>query len=1061
MQQMPYKPVAQELAQYGRYGDSMLVHMNPVEVAGLASLSPTGKLTTNPVTGQPEAFLPFLAPILGSVLGTSFLPGLASAAGLGGLGATLAASPALAGAIGSGIATTLETGSLEKGLVSGLTGFGLGKALGAAGDLATGAEPIAALGGATDPGAAAVAEMATSMGAEATAPSLTEALRAGTSNLGQMISDPGAIGSALMKPGTLIPAGIGINQMETERLQEEMKNLDIARRQQREADYARAQAQMEAAMYPNLEYPDLPGMTRYGMNGGIVDMLPSRRMQEGGSTSEENPTQPPPGYRPGIDPEFLYTFAGAPQAGRFGGTIIGTGDSAVEQFTVPGLTGTFGDLNPYGDPFVPGITTGFGTNIMADPLVGSGTTRAEIINEVMSGSFGSTGDRGMRTGIEGDRFGRPLSAEMAYRAGAPQEAVDRLIEQEDARRRAGQQGYAPEGRVVAPPTEEQLQDFQERQAAVAAGDTSAYLGDEARQRLDSYNQSKANLGAFLRGEITADDVAPAVPVEQPAVADTAPRFAGGSPTFQETTNIAFAPQPVVTQPAAPAPAPVDISERQDLLSRNVLGMAAESITPDMRFDVNNDGSLDIRDAIQIRKGDFSEDLYNIDIAGGMQSLPQPAPAAPVAAPPAAPAPQAQGLGSLKAPSERAEPAIAPAVAAPVQAVAPQPMPAYQPPPAVAAPVAPPPQAVAPLPVQTTPPVVDSEGIGAVIDLPPVRVPTNEEEKAQAAEERRQIIAEQNRNRERLEAEQREVEAQKARDAEARRQLIAEQNRIREERDAERLRLINEQDEQLRLLREEREAEAQRQEQARVENVRQAAPAAAPVSTPAPSVVDQIATGGIGDIPVEKELADSITALTAPAQTVQPTQAVQPQEPFVFQMSPEARQEAARKYNAFLNSGLGRFAGRGVGPRVSLQEGGMTEAPNQLVEMTVMAIRGELPNGADEVVAQFIQAYGNDAFMQLREQVLQEVVPGAQTQGLIRGQGGGMDDEVMGMIGSSQPVAVSPGEYIVPADAVSGLGDGSSDAGAARLDQLVENVRRARTGTAKQPAPIKESMGGKV
>ena len=85
MQQTPYKPMAQELAKYGRYGDSMLVHMNPVEVAGLASLSPTGQLTTNPVTGQPEAFLPFLAPILGSVLGTSFLPGLASAAGLGGL----------------------------------------------------------------------------------------------------------------------------------------------------------------------------------------------------------------------------------------------------------------------------------------------------------------------------------------------------------------------------------------------------------------------------------------------------------------------------------------------------------------------------------------------------------------------------------------------------------------------------------------------------------------------------------------------------------------------------------------------------------------------------------------------------------------------------------------------------------------------------------------------------------------------------------------------------------------------------------------------------------------
>lgn len=790
MQQMPYKPAAQELAKYGRYGDSMLVHMNPVEVAGLASLSPTGQLTTNPVTGQPEAFLPFLAPILGSVLGTSFLPGLASAAGLGGLGATLAASPALAGAIGSGIATTLETGSLEKGLVSGLTGFGLGKALGAAGELATGAEGAitdAATGAtmsAAQPGAVTDALTGATMSplpggadallqsAQSYTPSLTEALQAGVSNLGQMVSDPGAIGSALMKPGTLIPAGIGINQMETERLQEEMKNLDIARRQQREANYARAQAQMEAAMYPNLEYPDLPGMTRYGMNGGIVDMLPSRRMQEGGSTDEEG-RKPPPGYRPGIDPEFLYTFSGGPQAGRFGGTIVGTGDSAVEQFTVPGLTGTFGDLNPYGDPFIPGITTGFGTNIMADPLVGSGTTRAEIINEVMSGSFGSTGDRGMRTGIEGDRFGRPLSAEMAYRAGAPQEAVDRLIEQEDARRRAGQQGYAPEGRVVAPPTEEQLQDFQERQAAVAAGDTSAYLGDEARQLLDSYNQSKANLGAFLRGEITADDMKPAVaePVQQPPVQAAPNRFAGGSPTFQETTNIAFNPETMTST--------------------------------------------------------------------------------------------------------------------------------------------------------------------------------------------------------------------------------------------------------------------------------------------APDVIGQISKGGIGNIAVEPGLASSVRSVAARGPAVQP--------PVPQTSAPQLTEEQQRRIKeaVLASRGRGSSIGFNAAPLIRYQEGGMTDGGNQLLEMTVMAIRGELPDGSDEVIARFIDTYGNDVFMQLREQVLQEVVPGAQTQGMIRGEGGGMDDEVMGMIGSSQPVAVSPGEYIVPADAVSGLGDGSSDAGAARLDELVENVRRARTGTAKQPAPIKESMGGKV
>tara|TARA_R100001082_G_scaffold75871_1_gene44004 strand:+ start:2307 stop:4637 length:2331 start_codon:yes stop_codon:yes gene_type:complete len=44
---------AQGLADLGRYGDNMLVHMNPEEVAGLASL---GTITYNPITGLPEAW---------------------------------------------------------------------------------------------------------------------------------------------------------------------------------------------------------------------------------------------------------------------------------------------------------------------------------------------------------------------------------------------------------------------------------------------------------------------------------------------------------------------------------------------------------------------------------------------------------------------------------------------------------------------------------------------------------------------------------------------------------------------------------------------------------------------------------------------------------------------------------------------------------------------------------------------------------------------------------------------------------------------------------------------
>ena len=60
MNRYPAKPMMDEMAKHGRYGDTMLVHMNPAEVAGIASLVPGGRLTTNPVTGQPEACLPLL-----------------------------------------------------------------------------------------------------------------------------------------------------------------------------------------------------------------------------------------------------------------------------------------------------------------------------------------------------------------------------------------------------------------------------------------------------------------------------------------------------------------------------------------------------------------------------------------------------------------------------------------------------------------------------------------------------------------------------------------------------------------------------------------------------------------------------------------------------------------------------------------------------------------------------------------------------------------------------------------------------------------------------------------
>ena len=194
MQPAPLQGVADQMAQYGRYGDSMLVHMNPAEVQGIASLVPGG-LTTNPMTGQPEAFLPFLAPIIGSMLGSAALTG----AGAGVLGAA-GLSSAAAGAIGSGLATTALTGDLKEGLISGLTGFGIGKALGAGLDLAKGVpESIAAV----DVAKEGVAE-ATKLAGEAGRGALESGISADT--LAQLKADPTKFTDVM----TLSPSAQGV-----------------------------------------------------------------------------------------------------------------------------------------------------------------------------------------------------------------------------------------------------------------------------------------------------------------------------------------------------------------------------------------------------------------------------------------------------------------------------------------------------------------------------------------------------------------------------------------------------------------------------------------------------------------------------------------------------------------------------------------------------------------------------------------------------------------------------------------------------------------------------------
>jgi LysM repeat protein len=135
---MDIKQQTQNVANQGRYGDSMLLHVNPAEVKGLAQAMP---ITVNPETGQPEAFLPFLAPILGGMLGSSLLTGAAMGSTLFGAAGI---SSALATGIGAGLTSYAQSGgSGKRALFSALTGYGGAKAAELAGGAAASSADIA------------------------------------------------------------------------------------------------------------------------------------------------------------------------------------------------------------------------------------------------------------------------------------------------------------------------------------------------------------------------------------------------------------------------------------------------------------------------------------------------------------------------------------------------------------------------------------------------------------------------------------------------------------------------------------------------------------------------------------------------------------------------------------------------------------------------------------------------------------------------------------------------------------------------------------------------------
>ena len=154
----------------------------------------------------------------------------------------------------------------------------------------------------------------------------------------------------------------------------------------------------------------------------------------------------------------------------------------------------------------------------------------------------------------------------------------------------------------------------------------------------------------------------------------------------------------------------------------------------------------------------------------------------------------------------------------------------------------------------------------------------------------------------------------------------------------------------------------------------------------------------------------------------------------------------------------------------MQEGGVAEimAPNvedskelqTIIIRAARALQGATENPEKDIQV-FVEKFGMQALNDLRQRVASGELSFGRDggiRGMISGEGDGMSDSIEAEIvesagdpsGSGRPLQVANNEYVVAADVVSDIGNGSSEAGAAKLDRLMKDVRLARHGTTEQP-----------
>jgi hypothetical protein len=196
-------------------------------------------------------------------------------------------------------------------------------------------------------------------------------------------------------------------------------------------------------------------------------------------------------------------------------------------------------------------------------------------------------------------------------------------------------------------------------------------------------------------------------------------------------------------------------------------------------------------------------------------------------------------------------------------------------------------------------------------------------------------------------------------------------------------------------------------------------------------------------------------------------------------------------------GMPATGGPGMGPQNHMYQPQLAVMPQQSVSMASGGITGYAPGGVtqqaylpkgdagrfvdSDVSTRNLSAF--DAAMQRNKKLMgksgikmaempktgikslggdfSDVGAGGGTLGsysdggrMLKGPGDGMSDSIPAQIGRKQPARLADGEFVVPADVVSHLGNGSTDAGAKKLYSMMDKIRRARTGKKKQAPAVK-------